>query len=146
MSTPADSPRQPTPYELFGGERFFTDLVAAFYAGVAQDPVLRALYPEEDLGPAERRLRLFLIQYWGGPTTYSAERGHPRLRMRHQPFVVDEGARDHWLAHMRAALDAQPPLEPALHDALWGYLLNAAQAMVNVPLVSPPGTLLRGTD
>jgi len=124
-----------TPYDAFGGERFFNDLVADFYRGVAEDPLLRPLYPEDDLGPAERRLRMFLMQYWGGPTTYSEERGHPRLRMRHAPFPVDEAARDRWLAHMRDALDARD-LSPELDDKLWRYLESAAHAMVNT---APPG-------
>ena len=123
------------PYDDFGGEEFFTALVADFYRGVASDPVLRPMYPEQDLGPAERRLRLFLIQYWGGPTTYGEERGHPRLRMRHMPFPIDEQARDRWLAHMRAALDARE-LPPDLDERLWSYLTSAAHAMLNV---APPG-------
>jgi hemoglobin len=124
-----------TPYDHFGGEDFFTALVADFYRGVAGDPVLRPMYPESDLGPAERRLRMFLMQYWGGPTTYSEERGHPRLRMRHMPFSIDETARDHWLAHMRVALDARE-LPPDLDLQMWDYLSSAAQAMLNV---APPG-------
>ena len=80
-----------TPYDAFGGPEFFTALVGDFYAGVAADDVLRPMYPEADLEPAERRLRMFLEQYWGGPKTYSAERGHPRLRLRHAPFPVDSG-------------------------------------------------------
>ena len=100
-----------------GGAEFFEALVHHFYEGVAADPVLRAMYPEEDLAPAERRLRLFLTQYWGGPTTYSDERGHPRLRMRHNPYVIDDDARDRWLDAMRAALDltmAEQELDPSL--------------------------------
>lgn len=124
-----------TPYEAFGGEAFFTDLVADFYREVAEDPLLRPMYPEADLGPAERRLRLFLMQYWGGPGTYSEERGHPRLRMRHAPFPVDDEARDRWLVHMRSALDARG-LSPELDQQLWQYLRSAAHAMVNV---APPG-------
>jgi hemoglobin len=105
-------------------------LVAAFYRGVAADPELRALYPEEDLGPAEVRFRMFLEQYWGGPRTYSEQRGHPRLRMRHAPFAVTPRARDLWLGHMRAALDelALPPLQDA---TLWGNLDSEAHALVN---------------
>lgn len=120
-----------TPYEQFGGEEFFTALVADFYAGVAADDSLRPMYPEEDLGPAERRLRLFLMQYWGGPKTYGDERGHPRLRMRHAPFPIDEDAKQRWLAHMRVALDARqlPPEEDA---TLWNYLVAAAESMLNV--------------
>ena len=138
-----DEPAEPnlsppaSPDALFGGADFFTALVADFYAGVAGDEVLRPMYPEQDLGPAEERLRMFLEQYWGGPTTYQAQRGHPRLRMRHAPYQVDETARDHWLAHMRAALDARN-LPPEADDAMWRYLLTAAQAMVNTSLVSGP--------
>ncbi len=117
-------------YEEVGGHETFRRLVAAFYRGVAADPELRSMYPEADLGPAEERLRMFLEQYWGGPTTYSQRRGHPRLRMRHAAFHVNPAARDRWLAHMRAALD-EIDLAP-LHDAtLWDYLQRAAFAMVN---------------
>ncbi|MGH8959883.1 MAG: globin [Jatrophihabitantaceae bacterium] len=136
---PVPSSEQPDPtytradtfYEAVGGEPTFRRLVDAFYAGVAQDPELRALYPEQDLGPASERLRLFLIQYWGGPTTYSQRRGHPRLRMRHAPFVVDSAQRDRWLTHMRAALDSVA-LPPAYDQALWDYLSSAAESMRNV--------------
>jgi hemoglobin len=118
-------------FAAVGGEETFRRLVAAFYAGVADDPVLRPLYPEEDLGPAAERLRLFLIQYWGGPTTYSQQRGHPRLRMRHAPFTVGTAQRDAWLRHMRAALDSLAL--PAAYDrALWDYLSTAAESMRNV--------------
>jgi hemoglobin len=113
-----------------GGEPTFRRLVDTFYAGVAGDPLLRPMYPEEDLGPAAERLRLFLMQYWGGPNTYSAERGHPRLRMRHAPFTVDAAARDAWLKHMRHAVDALGLPEPH-HSALWDYLERAAHFMVN---------------
>ena len=119
-----------TPYEQLGGSPFFVRLVDAFYAGVGGDPVLRPLYPGADLGPAAERLRLFLEQYWGGPTTYSELRGHPRLRMRHAPFAVDEDARERWLAHMRTALDGQA-LAPELDSLLWSYFESAASAMVN---------------
>lgn len=124
-----------TPYAQFGGDAFFASLVAHFYAGVADDPLLRPMYPEADLGPAERRLRLFLAQYWGGPTTYSEERGHPRLRMRHAPFPIDGPARERWLHHMRRALDlaeTNHPLDAALRAQLWAYLESAATAMVNI--------------
>ncbi len=119
-------------YEAIGGEATFRRLVDTFYAGVAQDPVLRALYPEEDLGPAAERLRMFLIQYWGGPTTYSEQRGHPRLRMRHAPFAVNAAARDAWLTHMRTALDSLG-LDPQHEHALWDYLTRAADSLRNVP-------------
>ena len=123
-----------TPFERFGGEPFFDALIGRFYTLVEADPVLRPLYPEEDLGPAARRLKLFLEQYWGGPTTYSQERGHPRLRMRHAPFRVDAAAHDAWVSHMREALDgaaAQFEVDPADESELWEYLSRAALAMVN---------------
>ncbi len=117
-------------YDEVGGHDTFVRLVDAFYRGVAEDAVLRPMYPEEQLDGAKERLRMFLEQYWGGPTTYSQQRGHPRLRMRHLPFHVDPTARDHWLHHMRAAVD-ELGLSP-LHEAtLWDYLQRAAFAMVN---------------
>lgn len=117
-------------YEEVGGHQTFVRLVDAFYDGVAGDAVLKPMYPEEDLGPAKERLTLFLEQYWGGPTTYSETRGHPRLRMRHNPFHVNPDARDRWLGHMRHAVDMLG-LSP-LHEAtLWDYLERAAFAMVN---------------
>jgi hemoglobin len=120
----------PTLYDLVGGEDTFRRLVARFYAGVAADPVLRPLYPEEDLGPAEERLRMFLVQYWGGPRTYSDRRGHPRLRMRHAPFAIGDRERDAWLRHMRAAVDSLGL--PAEQDqTLWRYLEMAAYSMQN---------------
>ena len=119
-----------TLYRRAGGTPFFEALVGSFYAGVATDPVLRAIYPEPDLAAAERRLRLFLIQYWGGPRTYDDERGHPRLRMRHFPFAIDAVARDRWLLHMRAAIaELAPPQDVA--DALERYIATAAEAMRN---------------
>lgn len=120
----------PTFWTAVGGEPVFRRLVARFYELVAADDVLRPMYPEEDLGPAEDRLRTFLEQYWGGPTTYSRERGHPRLRMRHHPYKVNPAARDRWLAHMRTAL-AELDLPPLQHATLWDYLERAAHAMVN---------------
>lgn len=117
-------------YEEVGGRPTFEKLCREFYKGVAADPVLKPMYPEEDLGPAAERLTMFLEQYWGGPSTYSEQRGHPRLRMRHMPFKVNPDARDRWLLHMRAAVDTLG-LSP-LHEAtLWDYLERAAQAMVN---------------
>jgi hemoglobin len=120
----------PTFYEAVGGHDTFVALVRRFYEGVAADPPLRALYPEDDLKGAETRLRMFLEQYWGGPTTYSEQRGHPRLRMRHAPFSVTPEMRDRWLTHMRAAVDSLD-LAPALHTELWTYLERAAHFMVN---------------
>ena len=117
-------------FEQIGGSATFKKLVKRFYEGVALDDVLRPMYPEEDLGPAAERLRLFLEQYWGGPSTYQELRGHPRLRMRHNPFKINPLARERWLLHMRAAVDALelPPLKEA---ELWGYLDRAATAMLN---------------
>src|SRR5699024_7251609 len=91
-------------YDQVGGHETFHLLVQRFYQGVAQDPALRSMYPEEDLSGAEDRLRMFLEQYWGGPKTYSQTRGHPRLRMRHAPFAVSPGMHDRWLLHMKAAV------------------------------------------
>jgi hemoglobin len=117
-------------YQRVGGEQTFRLLVDRFYAGVADDPVLRPLYPEQDLAPAADRLALFLIQYWGGPTTYSDTRGHPRLRMRHVPFVIGAAERDAWLQHMRRALDSLE-LPAELATELWNYLSMAADSMRN---------------
>lgn len=118
-----------TLYEAVGGMAFFERLVDRFYEGVVTEPDLLALYPEpEDLGPARRRLTLFLAQYWGGPTTYSEERGHPRLRQRHFPFDIGVRERDLWLTHMRAAVDSvDPPAE--VRDALSRYFDMAAESM-----------------
>ncbi len=117
-------------FDAVGGEPTFRRLVHRFYQGVAEDELLRPMYPEEDLGPAEERLALFLMQYWGGPRTYSEERGHPRLRMRHAPFTVDQAAHDAWLKHMRVAVDELKLPEDA-QQQLWDYLTYAAASMVN---------------
>jgi hemoglobin len=127
---PRGSLQQQTFYEAVGGEPVFRRLVHRFYQGVAEDPVLRPMYPEEDLGPAEERLFLFLSQYWGGPRTYSDNRGHPRLRMRHAPFRVDRTAHDAWLRHMREAVN-ELGLTPEYERQLWDYLVYAAASMVN---------------
>ncbi|CAB4908730.1 MAG: globin [Actinobacteria bacterium] len=127
-SRPLPSAR--TFYAEVGGEPVFRALVAHFYAGVRSDPVLAPLYPQDDWDGAEERLRGFLEQYWGGPTTYSQQRGHPRLRMRHAPFAIGGRERDAWLHHMRAAVDSLAL--PAEQDAtLWGYLEMAARSMQN---------------
>lgn len=132
--SPLGPPRrtpEPTLFDAVGGESFFVELVDHFYDNVESDAALLAHYPDpDDLGPARERLRLFLIQYWGGPTTYSDHRGHPRLRMRHAPFVVDPEARDRWLAAMRGAIDAMD-VDPAVDAILWQYFTNAAEAMRN---------------
>ncbi len=120
----------PSLFDRAGGTPFFEALVGGFYAAVATDPILRAIYPEADLAAAERRLRLFLIQYWGGPTTYDDERGHPRLRMRHFPFAIGPTERDRWLAHMRAALEALAPPDDVTAE-LERYFATAAEAMRN---------------
>jgi hemoglobin len=118
-------------YDAAGGMPFFESLVDRFYSGVASDPVLLAIYPEPgDLAGARHRLTLFLAQYWGGPRTYDAERGHPRLRMRHAPFAIGPVERDAWLAHMNASIDAAgAPTEIA--DRLRAYVEMAAEAMRN---------------
>ena len=122
---------EPSFHERVGGAETFRRLVHRFYEGVAQDPLLRPMYPEEDLEPAADRLALFLMQYWGGPNTYSSTRGHPRLRMRHAPFRVGPEERDAWLRHMRDAVDSLGLPEPQ-HTELWNYMERAAYFMVNV--------------
>ncbi|MGH3771620.1 MAG: globin [Pseudonocardiaceae bacterium] len=117
-------------YQAVGGEQTFRQIVGRFYELVAQDEVLRPIYPEQDLGPAEERLRLFLMQYWGGPHTYSTQRGHPRLRMRHAPFRIGLTERDAWLRCMRVAVD-EADLGEAYHAMLWDYLVMAANSMLN---------------
>jgi hemoglobin len=139
-----NTPAEPeTFYAAAGGEETFTRLVHRFYEEVAADPVLRAVYPAQDLGPAEEHLRLFLIQYWGGPPTYNELRGHPRLRMRHVRFHIGETERDLWLTHMRTALD-ELDLDPALDAQLWDYLVMAAHSLVNVVPENLPGPSGRG--
>jgi hemoglobin len=129
---------EPSFYAAVGGEETFTRLVSRFYAEVEADPLLRQVYPSRDLGPAAEHLRLFLIQYWGGPGTYSERRGHPRLRMRHARFSIGEAERDAWLRHMRTALD-EIALDPAHDEELWRYLVMAADSLVNrVPADGPP--------
>ncbi|MDQ1695705.1 MAG: hemoglobin [Frankiaceae bacterium] len=117
-------------FDAIGGHPTFQRLIDAFYSRVADDPVLRPIYPEDELGPAAERLRMFLEQYWGGPHTYNEVRGHPRLRARHAPFRVDAAARDAWLANMRAALD-EIALAPEADKVLWDYLTVAADMLVN---------------
>ena len=117
-------------YEAAGGEATFRRLVDRFYEGVAGDPLLRPLYPEADLAGARERLTLFLVQYWGGPATYSERRGHPRLRMRHNPFAIGRAERDAWMRHMRAAVESLE-LERGVRKALLDYFEAAATAMVN---------------
>ena len=119
-------------YEQVGGEKFFSDLVSQFYARVATDPILRPMYPDSDLNAAAQRLQLFLEQYWGGPTTYQENRGHPRLRMRHAGFNINAAARDAWLNAMQQVIDGIE-MDVALRAQLWGYLEMAANSMVNQP-------------
>jgi hemoglobin len=119
-------------YEAAGGEATFRLLVERFYAGVAGDPLLRPMYPGEDLSSATEHLTLFLIQYWGGPSTYNERRGHPRLRMRHQPFAIGQAEREAWLGHMRTAVDSLE-LVPAVRKALVDYFETASRAMINQP-------------
>ncbi len=119
-------------YDDIGGHETFVALVHRFYQGVAADQPLRALYPDPELAAAEHRLLMFLEQYWGGPTTYGDERGHPRLRMRHHPYPVTPDMRDRWLQHMRAAVDSLE-LAPEHEHTLWDYLERAAHSLVNSP-------------
>ena len=123
-------PSARTFYDEIGGHATFTRLVARFYQGVRSDPVLAPLYPQDDWDGAETRLRGFLEQYWGGPTTYSQERGHPRLRMRHAPFAIGPVERDAWLTHMRDAVDSLG-LSAEQDATLWDYLEMAARSMQN---------------
>ena len=119
-------------YEEIGGEAFFADLVSQFYAQVAVDPILRPMYPESDLKAAATRLQWFLEQYWGGPSTYQENRGHPRLRMRHAQFSITTQARDAWLNAMHTAVDGVQ-IDPELKGQLWSYLEMAANSLVNQP-------------
>ncbi len=121
-----------TVYEAAGGEPTFTRLVERFYASVAADPVLRPLYPADPqmLAAAAEHLRLFLVQYWGGPGWYSERRGHPRLRMRHAPFSIGRRERDAWMGHMRAAVDSLE-LPAPVREAFLEYFENASTAMMN---------------
>ena len=124
------APHEQTIFDAVGGHETFRRLTSAFYSGVSDDPVLRAMYPEEDLEPARQRLQLFLEQYFGGPTTYQDTRGHPRLRLRHTPYLIDADARDRWLAHMSAALDSLD-LPALFHETMLDYFDRAAHAMQN---------------
>ena len=123
-------------YDEVGGHETFTRIVARFYQEVAADEILRPMYPEEDLGPAERRLRMFLEQYWGGPHTYSDERGHPRLRMRHVPYRIGPIERDAWLRCMTVAIDSieSDVLDDEHRAQLVGYMQMAADSLINSPL------------
>lgn len=118
-------------YDAVGGEPVFRQLVSEFYRGIADDPVLRPLYPP-DLAPAEERLRMFLVQYWGGPGTYSEQRGHPRLRLRHAGWQIGERERDAWLSHMQAAVTGLD-IPDAARTAIWDHLERAAYSLVNHP-------------
>ena len=133
-------PSARTFYDEVGGHETFVRLVSRFYAGVRQDPVLAPLYPQDDWDGAEWRLRSFLEQYWGGPTTYSEQRGHPRLRMRHEPFEIVTVERDAWLGHMRDAVDSLG-LSPEHEATLWGYIEMAARSMQNRWDDDAPGLL-----
>ena len=117
-------------YEVFGGEPFFADLVSQFYARVATNEILRPMYPESDMAGAAHRLQMFLQQYWGGPTTYQEERGHPRLRMRHAGFKIGPAAKDAWLSCMREAVEGMN-MDVAAQEKLWRYLEGAADHLLN---------------
>ncbi|WNV76898.1 globin [Geodermatophilus sp. DSM 44513] len=136
-------PSARTFYQEVGGAPTFARLVASFYDGVRRDPVLAPLYPQDDWAGAELRLRAFLEQYWGGPTTYSDARGHPRLRMRHAPFAIGPAERDAWLRNMRAAVDTLE-LTPEQDATLWGYMEMAARSMQNRWPDDAPGGLSTG--
>ncbi len=144
MTQAPDAEQQRTFYEQVGGHATFVKLVDRFYEGVAGDPVLRALYPEEDLVPAAIRLRMFLEQYWGGPTTYSDQRGHPRLRMRHVAWQVGTRERDAWLSHMLAAVTRLDVPDDA-RAAIWDHLERAAHSLVNWPRPGSDETVLQPT-
>ena len=117
-------------FELVGGEEFFTSLVDAFYAEVPNEPLLAAMYPADDMEGANERLRLFLMQYWGGPNTYSATRGHPRLRMRHMPFAIDSAAKEAWMRLMTSALKSQN-LPREIEKEMLSYFESTARFMIN---------------
>lgn len=119
-------------FDAVGGEEFFVKLVDGFYVGIESDEVLRPMYVDQDLTEAKRHLTLFLQQYWGGPSIYQEERGHPRLRMRHMPFVINDDARDRWIKHMHASL-SQIEMDEELREQLWAYLAAAAHSLVNTP-------------
>lgn len=133
-TSPLGMPRgssEPTVYEAVGGDTFFRQLVDHFYDNVEADEVLLALYPDpDDLGPARERFYLFLSQFWGGPRTYTKERGHPRLRMRHLPFTIDADGRDRWLLAMRTAMDDMA-VDPAIDAVMWEYFVKSAEFMRN---------------
>jgi len=137
----ATEDQQVTVYQAVGGQYFFEELVRRFYEQVATDDVLLPLYPDQqNLQPARDRLALFLAQYWGGPNTYSEQRGHPRLRMRHAPFVIGEAERDHWVQAMLLALDStmpgtplDPELQTVVHDRMREYFELSAQHLLNSP-------------
>lgn len=117
-------------YELVGGHPTFSKLVNNFYELVVQDPTLKPMYPKNDICGAKKRLLMFLEQYWGGPKTYSEERGHPRLRIRHNPYQITIAAKDAWLQHMRTAVDSIN-LPPMYEKILWDYLERAAHSLIN---------------
>ncbi len=132
-NSPGPAPAQQTFYDAVGGSDTFDRIAARFYEEVARDEVLRPMYPEEDLGPAQQRLRMFLEQYWGGPRTYSDQRGHPRLRMRHNPYRIGPIEKDAWLRCMHMAISSieDSTLDAAHRQALTEYVEMAAQMMVN---------------
>ncbi len=127
----------PTVFAAVGGQQFFDDLVDRFYDAVEQDELLRPMYPA-DMGPSRQRLAGFLAQYWGGPADYSAERGHPRLRMRHMPFAIGPAERSAWMRHMVASLEAAKLpdgslLDPDIAQAMFAHFDNAATHLINRP-------------
>lgn len=133
--------------DIYGliGDAGFKTLVDGFYQRVTEDDFLRPMYPEEDLAPAAHRLQLFLIQYFGGPMIYSQQRGHPRLRMRHMPFKIDGQARDHWLAHMLASLEAAN-FAPAITQIMHDYFVQGANFLMNQRPSTPPNLTIQAED
>ncbi len=124
----------PTLYARVGGRPFFETLTRRFYEAVAGDPVLRPLYPDDEVGmeAARLHLELFLVQYWGGPSEYNQTRGHPRLRMRHAPFTIGPAERDAWVRHMTDAVKAAG-LSPLDEVQMLSYFTTSATHLINQP-------------
>jgi hemoglobin len=129
-------PAEKSFYDAVGGHDTFVRIVSTFYGEVAEDPLLRPMYPDDDLSEPAAHLTMFLEQYWGGPTTYSQLRGHPRLGMRHAPFAVTPTARDAWLTHMRTAVE-ESGMSPEHKQTFWAYVERAAHFLVNTPDEEP---------
>ena len=118
-----------TIFDAVGGTPWFIAMIDRFYDAVETDLLLRPMYPD-DLTESRQHMVLFLQQYWGGPTTYSDQRGHPRLRMRHAPFVITSAEKDAWLKHMLAAV-RHGELHPEIEQKMVDYFEMAATHMIN---------------